>query len=296
MRKENLLKAIGDTPMIELKKIIGNRNVHLFAKLEGQNPGGSIKDRMALYMIQKAEERGNLRKGKIILEATSGNTGIAFSMIGAYKGYKVQIIMSEAMSEERKLMIKSFGAELILTDKSLGTNGAIQKAHQLVKDNPNSYWFVDQFNNPDNVNSHYYGIAPEILSEVSDIDYLFAGTGTSGTIMGIGKRFKEDSPKTKIVGIYPPEGYKIQGLQNPDKDFIGAIYDKDFVDERVDLSQEDAFIMARKIAREEGLFVGMSSGAALFAAVQKSKLLDSGNLVVVIPDRGEKYLSTNLFH
>ena len=295
MNKTNLLKAIGDTPMIKLNKIIKNKDINLFVKLEGQNPGGSIKDRMALYMIQQAEKRGDLKKGKIILEATSGNTGIAFSMLGAYKGYEVRIVMSEGMSDERKAMIRSFGAKLILTNKELGTEGAIKKAQELIKESPSLYWFVDQFNNKDNLNSHYYSIAPEILNEVSDIDYLFAGIGTSGTIMGIGKRFKEESPKTKIVGIIPPEGYKIQGLQNPQKDFIGNVFDKELIDEAFNVSQEESFMMTRKVAREEGLFVGMSSGASLFAAYKKSESLKSGNLVVVIPDRGEKYLSTDLF-
>lgn len=292
---KNLLQTIGNTPMIKLEKILNNKNVNLFAKLEGQNPGGSIKDRAALHMITQAEKRGALKKGKIILEATSGNMGIALSMIGAQKGYKVHIIMSEGMSKERKTMIKALGAKLILTDKKFGTEGAIAKGKELVKNHPSLYWFANQFNNKDNVQAHYHGIAKEILKEIPNIDYLVAGIATAGTITGIAKRLKKYSPKTKIIGVLPPAGYKIQGLQNPQKDFSGNLYKKDLMDKHFHVSKEAAFKMARKVAKKEGLFVGMSSGAALFAASQVIKSIKSGNIVVIIPDRGEKYLSTELF-
>jgi cysteine synthase len=292
---KNLLQTIGNTPMIKLNKILTNRNVNLFAKLEGQNPGGSIKDRVALYMIEQAEKRGELKRGKIILEATSGNMGIALAMIGAQKGYKVHIVMSEGMSEERKAMLRALGAKLILTDKRLGTEGAIAKAKELLKDSPLLYWFSNQFNNQDNVYAHYYGIALEILKEIPNLDYLVAGVGTSGTIIGIANRFKKDSPKTKIIGVLPPAGYKIQGLQNPQKDFSGDIYSDSVIEERIYVSKKDAFMMARKVAKQEGLFVGMSSGAVLFAVSQKGRLLKEGNIAVILPDRGEKYLSTELF-
>ncbi len=292
---KNLLQTIGNTPMIKLEKILSNKNINLFAKLEGQNPGGSIKDRAALYMIEQAEKRGELKQGKIILEATSGNMGIALAMIGANKGYEVHIVMSEGMSDERKTMLRALGAKLILTDKKFGTEGAITKAKGLVKSSPLLYWFSNQFNNQDNVQAHYQGIAPEILHEVPNIDYLIAGIGTSGTIIGIANRFKEDSPQTKIIGVFPPTGYKIQGLQNPQKDFSGDIYNNNLIDKHFHISKEGAFEMTRKVAKEEGLFVGMSSGAALFAASQTGGLLKKGNIVVIIPDRGEKYLSTKLF-
>jgi len=292
---KNLLQTIGNTTMIRLGNILNNKNVNLFAKLEGQNPGGSIKDRAALYMIEQAEKRGELKRGKIILEATSGNMGIALAMIGAHKRYEVHIVMSEGMSEERKIMLRALGAKLILTDKKLGTKGAIAKAKELIKSSPLLYWFVNQFNNQDNVLSHYHGIASEILHEVPNIDYLIAGIGTSGTIIGIANRFKMDSPQTKIIGVFPPAGYKIQGIQNPQKDFIGEIYNENLIDEIFHISKEEAFTMTRKVAKEEGLFVGMSSGAALFAASQTGESLKEGNIVVIIPDRGEKYLSTGLF-
>lgn len=292
---KNLLQTIGNTPMIKLSKILKNQNISLFAKLEGQNPGGSIKDRVALYLIEQAEQRGELKKGKIILEATSGNMGISLAMIGAYKGYEVQIVMSEGMSEERKTMLRALGAKLILTDRKLGTEGAIAKAKNLVENTASLYWFANQFNNPDNVEAHFQGIALEILKEVPQIDYLVAGLGTSGTVVGIAQRFQKDSPQTKIVGVIPPAGYQIQGLQNPQGDFCGEIYQANFIDELFPVSKEDAFTMTQRAATEEGIFVGMSAGAALFAATKIGKSLKSGNLVVIIPDRGEKYLSTDLF-
>ena len=281
--------------MIKLDKILNNKNINLYAKLEGQNPGGSIKDRVAIYMIEQAEKRGELKQGKIILEATSGNMGISLAMVGAQKGYKVHIIMSESMSKERKIMLKELGAKLILTDKKLGTKGAICKAKELAKNYPLLYWFSDQFNNKDNIQAHYHGIASEILNEVPSIDYLVAGIGTSGTIMGVANRFKKDFCKTKIIGVFPPAGYKIQGLQNPQKDFSGKIYNDSLIDEHFHVSKEEAFVMTRKVAAKEGLFVGMSSGAVLFAASQTGKSLKTKNIVVILPDRGEKYLSTELF-
>lgn len=292
---KNLLQTIGHTPLIKLEKTLDNKNVSLFAKLEGQNPGGSIKDRAAQYMVEQAEKRGELKKGKIILEATSGNMGIALAMIGAQKGYKVRIVMSEGMSQERQAMLRALGAKLILTEKKSGTKGAITKAKELFKRSPRLYWFSDQFNNPDNVEAYSHGLAPEILSAVPDIDYLIAGVGTSGTIIGIASRFKKDSPKTKILGVFPPAGYKIQGLQNPQKDFHGNIYKENLIDQRFYVSKKEALKTARKAAAQEGLFVGLSSGAALFAASQIGKLLKTGNIVVIMPDRGEKYLSTGLF-
>jgi len=293
MRK--LLNVIGNTPMIKLEKILSNKKVNLFAKLEGQNLSGSIKDRTAYYMIEQAEQRGELKHGKIILEATSGNMGIALATIGVHKGYEVHIVMSEGMSQERKTILKVLGAKLILTDKTLGTKGAIAHAKELLKKFPNLYWFSNQFNNQDNIWSHYHGIAPEILKEVPNIDYIIAGIGTSGIIIGISKRFSKDSPNTKIIGVVPPSGFNIQGLQNPKKDFCGEIYNSNLIDEEINVSLEDAFMMTQKVAIQEGLFVGMSSGAALFAASKISSSLKNGNIVVIIPDRGEKYLSTELF-
>ncbi len=290
-----LLQTIGNTPMVKLQNSSPNRKSSIFAKLEGENPTGSIKDRPALYMVNRAEEWGVLKKGKTILEATSGNMGIALAMVGAQKGYRVRIVMSEGVSRERRTMLRSYGAEVILTGERDGTLGAIQQAREYIKENPESYWFADQFNNVDNTLAHYSDIAPEILGQVDDIDYLVAGIGTAGTIMGIAYRFKQESPRTKIIGVAPTGGYGIQGLQNPRKDFSGDIYNRDFLYQQVSVSEEEAFSTARELAEKEGIFAGMSSGAALFAAKNIAERIDSGKIVVIIPDRGEKYLSTGLF-
>lgn len=292
---KTLLQTIGKTPLIRLNNFISNTNINLLAKLEGQNPSGSIKDRVAQYMVMKAEERGELTPNKVILDASSGNMGIALATVGAHKGYEVHILMSEAMSEERKMILRALGAKLIVTDKKFGTQGAIAQAKEMALQFPSRYWFANQFNNPDNVESHYHGIAKELLSEIPQIDYLFAGVGTSGTIMGIAKRFKVESPNTKIIGVLPPAGYQIQGLQNPYDDFRGSIFQGHGVHQFVKVSVDDAFQTARSIVKREGVFVGMSSGAALLAAIQMGESIKSGNIVVIFPDRGEKYLSTTLY-
>jgi cysteine synthase B len=295
MKNTHLLQIIGNTPLIKLEKILQNENVNLFAKLEGQNPSGSIKDRVALYMILQAEKRKELKKNQTILEATSGNMGISLAMIGAQKGYQVEIVMSEGMSEERKVMLRAFGAKLHLTPKELGTHGAIQKAQELKKQNPQKYWFANQFNNPDNPKAHYFGIAPELHRQIKKIDYLILGVGTSGTAMGIAKFFKKYSPKTKILEVSPTSGYEIQGLQNQEKDFSGLIYKNDAIIEKNIVNPQDAYQMSRDVSKKEGLFVGMSTGANLYVAQKISKKIKRGTIVLLVPDRGEKYLSTSLF-
>jgi cysteine synthase len=295
MKKNNLIQTIGNTPLIQLEKILKNKNVSLFAKLEGQNPGGSIKDRVALYMIKQAEKRKELNKNKIILEATSGNMGISLAMIGAQKNYQVEIVMSEGVSEERKIMLRALGAKLHLTQKELGTHGAIQKAQKMKKQFSKKYWFVDQFNNPDNPKAHYFGIAPELFKETNTIDYLILGVGTSGTAMGVATYFKKHSPKTQIIEVSPTSGYQIQGLQNQEKDFSGLIYKKDMIVEKTIVDPQDAYHMSRNVAKSEGLFVGMSAGASLYVAQKISRHLKKGTIVILVPDRGEKYLSTSLF-
>lgn len=294
MKYTNTLETIGNTPLVELKKFSSSQ-VKIFAKLEGQNPSGSIKDRVALHMIETAEKNGELTKDKTILEATSGNMGIALSMIGAYKGYEVNIVMSEAMSEERKKIMRGFGAKLIGTPKELGTAGAIQKVQEFLTENPAKFWFANQFNNPANTEAHYLGTAPEILQDLPKVDYIVAGGGTFGTITGIAKKFREISPQTKIIGLLPEAGYKIQGIQNFKKDFHGDLLQTDLVDEFVEVSQREAFETTRELAKKEGIFAGMSSGANLFSALKLREKIKEGNVVVIFPDRGEKYLSTPLF-
>ncbi len=287
---------IGNTPMIRINKLNPNPNVTMYAKLEGVNPGGSIKDRIALKMIEKAIEEGKLTKDKIIIEPTSGNTGIGLAMIGVVMGYKVEIVMSEAVSMERRKMLQAFGAKIILTDPDKGTDGAIVKAREMVAADPRKYFMPDQFSNDNNIAAHYETTADEIWKDLDGkIDYFVSSIGTSGTIMGISKRLRELNPDVKIICAYPEKGHYIQGLKNMEDAIVPRIYDKSKIDEFITIESEKAFKMARRLAKKEGLFVGMSSGAAMLAAAEAAKKIESGTMVVIFPDRGEKYLSTELF-
>jgi S-sulfo-L-cysteine synthase (O-acetyl-L-serine-dependent) len=270
--------------------------VNIFAKLEGNNPGGSIKDRIALKMLEVAEKNGKLTKEKTIIEATSGNTGIAIAMISAVKGYEVEIVMSEAVSVERRKMIGAFGAKITLTDGKLGTDGAIKKVRELVAEYPKKYYHTDQFSNDNNILAHYETTAFEIWQQMKGkIDYFVAAIGTSGTLMGVGKFLKQMNPDVKIVSAEPTKGHYIQGLKNMEEAIIPAIYDREHLDDIIMVETEAAFDMARQVARSEGIFCGMSSGAAMLASLEVAKKIDRGNIVTIFPDRGEKYLSTSLF-
>ncbi|HMB65461.1 MAG TPA: cysteine synthase family protein [Patescibacteria group bacterium] len=292
---EDVLGTIGNTPMVRINKINPNPETSILAKLEGRNPGGSIKDRIALNILDQAEKEGKL-SGKTITEATSGNTGIGLAMIGAIKGYRVEIVMSEAVSAERRKMIRAFGAEIILTDKNMGTDGAIKKARELVKANPDKYFMPDQFSNEFNKMAHYQTTAEEIWQQTEGrIDYFVSALGTSGTIMGVGKCLKEKNSNIKIVSAHPTKGHYIQGLKNMEEAVVPAIYDPEQIDETVMVESEQAFATTREIVKNEGIFVGMSSGAAMYAAQQIASQIKSGNIAVIFPDRGEKYLSTELF-
>lgn len=293
---KNVLKLIGNTPIIQINNIT-NPNVKIFAKLEGYNPGGSIKDRIALKMIETAESEGRLTKDKTIIEPTSGNTGIALAMISAVKGYNLEIVMSEAVSIERRKMIMAFGAKVILTDSSKGTDGAIMKARELVKKNPDRYFMPDQFSNKYNKIAHYEGTAVEIWKQMNGkVDYFVASIGTSGTLMGVGAFLKKYNPNVKIISAEPEKGHYIQGLKNMEEAIVPAIYQKDQLDDIIIVDTEEAFETARQIVRNEGISVGMSSGAAMLAARKLSEKIESGNIVTIFPDRGEKYLSTKLFN
>jgi cysteine synthase B len=296
MKYENVIDMIGHTPMVRINKFSSNPNVSIYAKLEGMNPGGSIKDRIALKMIEQAVEEGKLSKEKTIIEPTSGNTGIALAMLGSVLGYQVQIVMSEAVSYERRKMIEAFGGTIVLTDKEKGTDGAIMKAREMVAHNPNKYFMPDQFSNNSNIAAHYEATADEIWRDMDgQVDYLVSSIGTSGTIMGISKRLKELNSLIKIVCAYPEKGHYIQGLKNMEEAIVPKIYDQSKIDEFVTVESEKAFEEARLLARNEGLFVGMSSGAAMLAALEIAKKIDTGRMAVIFPDRGEKYLSTTLF-
>ena len=292
----HILDTIGHTPMVRVNRMNPNPAVELYAKIEGFNPTGSIKDRIALKMIEQAESGGVLTKDKIILEATSGNTGISLAMIGAVKGYRVQIVMSSAVSVERQQMIKAFGGEIILTAPELGTDGAIIKTREMIAAGPDKYFHPNQFSNQFNKIAHYKTTAEEIWEQTEGrITHFVSSLGTSGTLMGVGMMLKERNPSVRIIEAQPVKGHYIQGLKNLAEAIVPEIYNIDKIDESILIDTEEAYETARRIVREEGIFAGMSSGAAMLAAVRTIETLDGGVMVVILPDRGEKYLSTNLF-
>ncbi|MGA9350624.1 MAG: cysteine synthase family protein [Anaerolineae bacterium] len=293
----SILSAIGNTPLVELTNLNEKRpEVRILGKLEGCNPGGSVKDRPAYYMIEKAEEAGELNKEKTILEPTSGNTGIALAMIGAAKGYRVRLFMPECVSTERRLTLEAFGAEVVLTPAREGTDGAITRAEQILNEEPERYYMPNQFNNENNVLAHYETTGPEVFSQTNgEIDVFVAGMGTSGTLMGAGRYLKEKKPAVKIVGVEPEEGHTIQGLKNMNNSIVPKIYDPRKLDEKIVIGDGEAFEMTRRLVTAEGLFVGMSSGAAVAGALRIAKEMRSGTIVVILPDRGDRYLSTTLF-
>jgi len=292
----NILDTIGNTPIVPIKNLNKNERVEIFAKLECFNPGGSIKDRVALSMIEAAESNGQLHKGKKIVEATSGNTGIGLALVAAIKGYSVVLTMSDSVSEERRKILKALGADLRFTPSRLGTDGAIEEAYNLVRKEPDKYWLADQFNNESNWKSHYDGTAVEIWQQTDEkVTMVVAAMGTTGTVMGLSKRLKEYNPEIKIVGVEPYLGHSIQGMKNMKESYRPEIFNKDFLDRIVHIEDEEAFQMTRRLAKEEGIFVGMSSGAAMAATLKVTQEIQEGVVVVIFPDGGERYLSTNLF-
>jgi len=292
----NILDLIGNTPMVEINRLNPNKKVKILAKLESYNPGGSVKDRIALAMIEKAEEKGYLTREKTVIEPTSGNTGIGLALVCVVKGYKLLLTMPESVSLERKKILQALGADVLLTPARLGTDGAIEEAYKLARENKHKFFLPDQFNNPSNVLAHYHGTAEEIWRQTEGrVTMVVATMGTTGTLMGVSKRLKEYNPHIKVIGVEPYLGHNIQGLKNMKESYRPGIFDKTQLDEKINIDDEEAFDMARKLAQEEGLFVGMSSGAAMTAAEQKASELDSGVIVVIFPDGGERYLSTPLF-
>ncbi|MGB3903137.1 MAG: cysteine synthase family protein [Bacteroidales bacterium] len=294
---KNVLDYIGNTPLVEIKKLNPYfPDVRIFAKIEGQNPGGSIKDRPALFMINEAEKSGKLTKDKIIIEATSGNTGIALAMIAAIKGYKIKLFMPECVSLERRKILESYGAELVLTPAAENTDGAIIRAKKLLNDYPDVYFMPDQFSNPANPLSHYQTTGPEILKQTNGkIDYLAVGLGSSGSLMGTSKFLKENIPNIQIVAIEPVKKHKIQGLKNMEESIVPSIFDPSIIDIHLYVNDEESFEYARLLSIKEGIFVGMSSGAALSGVIKLAEKIKKGNIVTIFPDRGDRYLSTNLF-
>jgi cysteine synthase B len=293
----SITSAIGNTPLVELTHLNSKRpGVRIFGKLEGTNPGGSVKDRPAYYMIKRAEESGELGPGKIILEATSGNTGIAVAMIGAAKGYRVKLCMPECVSTERQQILRALGAEVALTPAREGTDGSIRRAHQLLESEPDTYYMPNQFENESNVLAHYETTGPEVLAQTNgQIDVFVAGMGTTGTLMGVKRYLKEKKPQARVVGVEPGMGHTIQGLKNMAESIIPGIYDPNLLDEKITVEDGEAFETTRLLAANEGIFVGMSSGAAVAGALTVARRMTGGTIVVILPDRGERYLSTTLF-
>ena len=288
----NILEAIGGTPVVRLKTY-GSSLIKIYAKLEGNNPGGSVKDRTARYLIETAEKEGGLRPGKVILEATSGNTGIALAMIAALKGYRFVAVMPENASEERVKLLKAYGAEVILTEADKGTNGSIEVARKMAAENKN-FFMPDQFTNPANPRAHFDTTGREIIEDVPEITAFVAGVGTGGTLTGAGKRLKAYNPDIRIVGVEPSPGTRIQGLRNMQA-YKPPIYDDSIIDYKLDVPDDEAFTLARDLFVSEGITAGISCGAALWGALRYSEKVTSGHIVVIFPDRGDKYFSTDLF-
>jgi len=297
MYYKNVIEALGHTPLVEMSQLSPKPKVHILAKLEGQNLGGSasIKDRIVKYMIDKAELSGELTKEKTIIEATSGNTGIALAWLGHKKGYKVTIVMPENMSQERQQLIKLFGAELILTKGANGVQGAIDIAFELVAQD-SKYFIPDQFSNPANPLAHYETTGVEILDDLpyDRIDFLVAGIGTGGTIVGVAKRLREKYPHLKSIGVEPPPGDSIQGLRCLE-DYIPPILDLSLVTKRVYVTSRQAAEATNQLLEREGVFAGLSSGAVAYQAIKIANEMDEGNIVAILPDGGWKYLSLDFW-
>lgn len=292
----SVLDIIGNTPLARIDSLNPNPNVTLYAKLEGSNPGGSVKDRIALRMVEDAEASGKLGNGRVILEATSGNTGIGLAMVGAARDYRVKLVMPACVSVERRRVLEAFGAELILSPAEEGTDGAIRLAHKIMQDNPEAYFMPNQFDNPANYMAHYDNTAVEILEQTEgEVTHFVAGMGTSGTLMGVSRRLKEHNPHISIIGVEPVLGHRVQGLKNMSESIVPAIFESGRLDERYIVNDDEAFDTTRRLAVDEGLFCGMSSGAAMYMAARKCSELESGVMVVILPDRGDRYLSTSLF-
>lgn len=291
-----ILEAVGNTPLIRINRLLKSDSVSVYAKIESFNPGGSVKERISLSMVEAGEASGELTKEKIVLEATSGNTGIGLAMVCAAKGYRCLLVMPESASIERRKIMQAYGAEILLTPAARSTDGAIEKAYDMAREFPELYFLTDQFNNEANWQAHYERTGPEIWEQTAGrVTHIVATLGTSGTVMGLSRWFHEFHSHVKIVAVEPYYGHKIQGLKNMKESYKPGIFNKKVPDAIVNIEDEAAFQMARTLARKEGLLVGMSSGAAMSAALEQAQTLDEGMVVVILPDGGERYLSTPLF-
>jgi cysteine synthase B len=290
----DVIGAIGDTPIVELKKLSPKPGVRLFAKLEFYSPTGSVKDRVARSMIERAEAEGAVAPGQRVLEPTSGNTGISLALICRLKGYPFTAVMPENVTAERTELLRMHGAEIVYSEGSKGSNGAVELALDMAEKDPSVY-MPYQYGNPANPDAHYYGTAPEIIQDLGDITAFVAGLGTGGTLMGNGRRLKEHDPNTKIVAAEPMQGEDVQGLRSLDDGFIPPIIDLSVLDRKIIVTNRDGIIWTRKLFFEEGIFAGVSSGAIASVAVRIANELDEGNVVFLVADDGNKYMSAGLW-
>jgi [CysO sulfur-carrier protein]-thiocarboxylate-dependent cysteine synthase len=295
--RTTLEQAIGNTPLVELPTFAPRPSVRVWAKLEGANPSGSVKDRIALAMLDAAEARGELRPGteRIIIEPTSGNTGIALAMLARRRGYRFLAVLPENVSIERRQLLEVYGAQLEFTPGELGSNGAIRRAQQLVDQHPERFYMPYQYGNDANPGVHYATTAPEILRDLPSVTHFVAGLGTGGTLTGTGRRLKEDKPGVQVIAAEPHPGDGVQGLRSLDEGFIPPVLDADVLDRKILVTSDDALMMTRRLAEQEGIFAGISSGAVLHAALRVARNLDAGDLVCLFADSGWKYLSLGVW-
>ncbi len=293
-RYANLIDAVGNTPLVELPSLSPTEGVRLFAKLEGRNPTGSVKDRIAKSMIESAEAKGAIEPGHTILEPTSGNTGISLGMICRLRGYPLKVVMPDNVTGERTELLRMYGAEIVYSEGAKGSNGSVELALEMAESD-SRYFMPYQYGNPANPRAHYDGTAVEILDELDGVAAFVAGLGTGGTLMGAGRRLKEADPRTKVVAAEPMQGELVQGLRSLDDGFIPPIIDLSLLDRKVMVSNRDAILWTQRLLREEGLFAGVSTGAIAAIAVRIAGELDSGNVVFVVPDDGWKYLSSGVY-
>ncbi|HYU61962.1 MAG TPA: cysteine synthase family protein [Solirubrobacterales bacterium] len=293
-RFTNVLESIGNTPLVELPRLSPKPGVRIWAKLEGHNPTGSVKDRVAKAMIEDAEERGAIAPGQTLLEPTSGNTGISLGMICRRKGYPLKVVMPDNVTEERTQLLRMYGAEIVYSEGAKGSNGAVELALEMAGSDL-SYFMPYQYGNEANPRCHYEGTAPEILEELDEIAAFVGGLGTGGTLMGVGRRLREHSSDTQIVAAEPMQGELVQGLRSLDDGFIPPILDLDLLDRKIMVSNHDAITWTQRLLRDEGLFAGVSSGAIAAVAARIGAELEGGNVVFLVPDDGWKYLSSGVY-
>ena len=294
MIHSSILDMVGNTPLVEIAEFSPKPSVRLFAKLEGQNPTGSVKDRIVALMVQSAERDGRLRRGQTILEPTSGNTGIALALVGQLKGYPVKVVMPDAVSGERIELLRAFGAEIIFSPGELGTNGSVAMAREVAAEH--SDWFMPfQYENEDNPRAHYETTAPEIIADLPDLTHFVAGLGTGGTLTGAGRRLKEHDPTIRVVAATPHPGDLVQGLRSLEEGYIPPVFDERVLDGRIVVDSATSFRATKELAQRSGIFAGISSGAVVRAAQKLAERLDEGKIVCLLADGGWKYLSSGLW-